>query len=104
MMRGERVLMPVRRLAFPYGPQYAGFVERLRFQFLEGAIRSGGTMMPTVRGGVRLCVTVARSYLAGGFPALATTGQAKPLGPLPRDPESQPSGQGSRPRDLKLWC
>jgi hypothetical protein len=51
MMRGERVLMPVRRLAFPYGPQYAGFVERLRFQFLEGAIRSGGTMMPTVRGG-----------------------------------------------------
>jgi hypothetical protein len=34
-------LMPVRRLPFPYGPQYAGFVERLRFQFLEGALRSG---------------------------------------------------------------
>jgi hypothetical protein len=34
-------LMPVRRLPFPYGPQYAGFVERLRFHFLEGAVRSG---------------------------------------------------------------
>ena len=34
-------LMPVRRLPFPYGPQYAGYVERLRFQFLEGALRSG---------------------------------------------------------------
>jgi hypothetical protein len=34
-------LMPVRRLPFPYGPQYAGYVERLRFHFLEGAVRSG---------------------------------------------------------------
>jgi hypothetical protein len=34
-------LMPVRRLPFPYGPQYAGFVERLRFHFLKGAVRSG---------------------------------------------------------------
>ena len=34
-------LMPVRRLPFPFGPQTAGFVERLRFQFLEGALRSG---------------------------------------------------------------
>ena len=34
-------LMPVRRLPFPYGPQYAGFVERLRFHFLDGAVRSG---------------------------------------------------------------
>ena len=34
-------LMPVRRLPFPYGPWYAGFVERLRFHFLEGAVRSG---------------------------------------------------------------
>jgi hypothetical protein len=34
-------LMPVRRLPFPYGPQSAGFVERLRFHFLEGAVRSG---------------------------------------------------------------
>ena len=34
-------LMPVRRLPFPYGPQYAGFVERLRFHFLESAVRSG---------------------------------------------------------------
>ena len=34
-------LMPVRRLPFPFGPQTEGFVERLRFQFLEGALRSG---------------------------------------------------------------
>jgi hypothetical protein len=34
-------LMPVRRLPFPFGPQTAGFVERLRYQFLEGALRSG---------------------------------------------------------------
>jgi hypothetical protein len=34
-------LMPVRGLPFPYGPQSAGFVERLRFHFLEGAVRSG---------------------------------------------------------------
>ena len=34
-------LMSVRRLPFPFGPQYAGFVERLRYQFLEGALRSG---------------------------------------------------------------
>jgi hypothetical protein len=34
-------LMPVRRLPFPCRPQAAGFVERLRYQFLEGALRSG---------------------------------------------------------------
>jgi hypothetical protein len=34
-------IMPVRRLPFPYGPQYAGCVERLRFHFLESAVRSG---------------------------------------------------------------
>ena len=34
-------LMPVRRLPFPFGPQRAGFVERLRFQFLENALRRG---------------------------------------------------------------
>jgi hypothetical protein len=34
-------LMPVRRLPFPLGPQSAAFVERLRFDFLERALRSG---------------------------------------------------------------
>jgi hypothetical protein len=34
-------LMPVRRLPFPFGPQYAGFVERLRYHFLESALRRG---------------------------------------------------------------
>jgi hypothetical protein len=34
-------LMPVRRLPFPFGLQMGGFIERLRFQFLEGALRSG---------------------------------------------------------------
>lgn len=34
-------LMPVRRLPFPYGPQYAGFVERLYFHALESNLRSG---------------------------------------------------------------
>src|ERR1700722_18428469 len=50
------------------------------------------------------CVTGAPSYLKDGFLALAATGQAERPGPLPRGPETLPSGQGSRPRDLKLWC
>jgi hypothetical protein len=33
-------LMPVRRLPFPYGPQYAGFLERLYFHSLESHLRS----------------------------------------------------------------
>jgi hypothetical protein len=33
--------MPVRRLPFPFGAQSAGFVERLRFEFLERALRRG---------------------------------------------------------------
>ena len=33
-------LMPVRRLPFPYGPQYAGFLERLYFHSLEAHLRS----------------------------------------------------------------
>jgi hypothetical protein len=40
-------LMPVRRLPFPYGPQYAGFVERLYLHALErglqAALRTGRT-------------------------------------------------------------
>jgi hypothetical protein len=33
-------LMPVRRLPFPFGPQYAGFVERLYFHTLEGSLQA----------------------------------------------------------------
>ena len=32
-------LMLVRRLPFPYGPQYAGFVEHLYLHALEGSLR-----------------------------------------------------------------
>jgi hypothetical protein len=42
-------LMPVRRLPFPYGPQYAGFVERLFFHSIESglqaALRTGRTIL-----------------------------------------------------------
>jgi hypothetical protein len=34
-------LMPVRRLPFPYGPQYAGFVDRLFLHAIEGSLRAG---------------------------------------------------------------
>jgi hypothetical protein len=33
-------LMPVRRLPFPFGPQYAGFVERLYLHALESRVRN----------------------------------------------------------------
>jgi hypothetical protein len=33
-------LMPVRRLPFPFGPQYAGFVERLYLHWLEGSLQA----------------------------------------------------------------
>jgi hypothetical protein len=33
-------LMPVRRLPFPFGPQSAGFVERLYFHALESHVRN----------------------------------------------------------------
>jgi hypothetical protein len=33
-------LMPVRRLPFPFGRQYAGFLERLYFHTLEAHLRS----------------------------------------------------------------
>jgi hypothetical protein len=36
-----RNLMPVRRLPFPYGPQYVGYCERLMFHTLEGNLKSG---------------------------------------------------------------
>jgi hypothetical protein len=34
-------LMPVRRLLLPFGPQYAGFVERLMYQSLDSNLRAG---------------------------------------------------------------
>jgi hypothetical protein len=34
-------LMPVRRLPPPFGPQYAGFVERLYFHALDASLRAG---------------------------------------------------------------
>jgi hypothetical protein len=34
-------LMPVRRLPFPYGPQYAGYCERVMFHMLESNLRTG---------------------------------------------------------------
>jgi hypothetical protein len=33
-------LMPVRRLPFPFGPQYAGFVERLYLHALERRLQT----------------------------------------------------------------
>jgi hypothetical protein len=33
-------LMPVRRLPFPFGPQYAGFVERLYLHSLESRVKN----------------------------------------------------------------
>jgi hypothetical protein len=34
-------LMPVRRLPLPFGPQYAGFVERLFYDALDRSLRAG---------------------------------------------------------------
>ena len=34
-------LMPVRRVSFPYGPQYAGFVDRLFLHALENSLEAG---------------------------------------------------------------
>ena len=42
-------IMPVRRLPFPYGPQYAGFVDRLFLHAIESnlqaALRTGRTIL-----------------------------------------------------------
>jgi hypothetical protein len=42
-------LMPVRRLPFPYGPQYAGYVDRLFLHSvessLEACLRAGRTIV-----------------------------------------------------------
>jgi hypothetical protein len=34
-------LMPVRRLPFPFGPQYAGFVDRIYLHALERSLQAG---------------------------------------------------------------
>jgi hypothetical protein len=33
-------LMPVRRLPFPYGPQYAGYVDRLFLHSIESSLKA----------------------------------------------------------------
>ena len=38
--RGHASLMPVRHLPSPFGPQYAGFVDRLYYHALEGRLRA----------------------------------------------------------------
>jgi hypothetical protein len=48
-------LMPARRLPFPYGPQYAGFLERLYFHSLEAHLRS---LRHGVCAGARIFATV----------------------------------------------
>jgi hypothetical protein len=42
-------LMPVRRLIPPFGPRYAGFVERLMYQSLDSNLRAG-RMSTTLNG------------------------------------------------------
>jgi hypothetical protein len=39
IMRASNI-MPVRRLPFPFGPQYRGFVERLYLHALESHVRN----------------------------------------------------------------
>jgi len=44
--------MPVRRLPFPYGPQSAGFVERLYLHALERSLQAA---LRTGRTNIELC-------------------------------------------------
>jgi hypothetical protein len=64
-------LMPVRRPPPPFGPQYAGFVDRLYFHALDGSLRIGlragqtsihfnGTIMPVAE--AQRIVTRAQDY------------------------------------------
>lgn len=55
-------LMPVRRLPFPYGPQYAGFVDRLFLHSIEGRLRAGRTIVEV--GGHKIPVESARQTVA----------------------------------------
>jgi hypothetical protein len=67
-------LMPVRRPPPPFGPQYAGFVERLMYQSLDSDLRAGrmsttlnGKMIP--KADARRMVARAQDY--GWLPHLA---------------------------------
>lgn len=59
-------LMPVRRLPFPFGPQYAGFVERLFLHSIESSLqvclRSGRTIVEV--GGHKIPVERAQQRVA----------------------------------------
>jgi hypothetical protein len=58
-------LMPVRRLPFPYGPQYAGFLQRLYFHSLESHLRSLRPDQKTTYFNYRIIsVDVARQQVA----------------------------------------
>jgi hypothetical protein len=41
-------LMPVRKLPFPYGPQYAGYVDRLFLHSIEGSLQACRTIVEVV--------------------------------------------------------
>src|SRR6202171_4629744 len=59
-------LMPVRRLPFPYGPQYAGYVDRLFLHSIEGSLqaclRAGRTIVEV--GGHKIPVDSAQQTVA----------------------------------------
>jgi hypothetical protein len=59
-------LMPVRRLPFPYGPQYAGYVDRLFLHSIEGSLqaclRAGRTIVEV--GGHKIPVESAQQTVA----------------------------------------
>ena len=55
-------LMPVRRLPLPFGPQYAGYCERLMYQALESNLKSG--RMSTVLNGKIIREADARRLVA----------------------------------------
>jgi hypothetical protein len=55
-------LMPVRRLPPPFGPQHAGFVERLMYQSLDSDLRAG--RMNTILNGKIIPETDARRLVA----------------------------------------
>jgi hypothetical protein len=54
--------MPVRRLPPPFGPQYAGFVERLMYHALDSNLRAG--RMNTVLNGKIIPEADARRLVA----------------------------------------
>ena len=40
LMQVRKIILPIKDASYP-GPQYAGFVERLRYDFLDKALRHG---------------------------------------------------------------